>query len=238
MATTSPFAAFRDQAWPIRFTTTLQTHHLVGGIPNNPKVAEGWLRSKLQDNDDRIRQLVLTAMLDRGLTEEAAVEAVTTEQNVNGFRADDTGLFIEGRQVKAAIKEAANVAVASGKIDGKSWGQTNKGLMGFIAEHVIVPADRIHLHDATGQPLTEPTGIHQRFVHTFRGSSITLEEYVDTAYLTFDVLTDWDPPAGSNKRRFDAEFWAQVWLTGEQQGIGASRSQGFGRYTVTQWDRA
>ena len=29
----------------------------------------------------------------------------------------------------------------------------------------------------------------------------------------------------------------EVRLTGEQQGIGASRSQGFGRYEVTRWDR-
>ena len=28
-----------------------------------------------------------------------------------------------------------------------------------------------------------------------------------------------------------------IWLTGEQQGIGASRSQGFGRYEVTGWER-
>jgi CRISPR/Cas system CSM-associated protein Csm4 (group 5 of RAMP superfamily) len=28
-----------------------------------------------------------------------------------------------------------------------------------------------------------------------------------------------------------------IWLTAEQQGIGASRSQGFGRFEVTSWER-
>jgi hypothetical protein len=29
-----------------------------------------------------------------------------------------------------------------------------------------------------------------------------------------------------------------LWLTGEQQGVGASRSQGFGRYEVIKWEAA
>lgn len=29
-----------------------------------------------------------------------------------------------------------------------------------------------------------------------------------------------------------------LWLTGQQQGIGASRSQGFGRYEVVAWSKA
>lgn len=40
--------------------------------------------------------------------------------------------------------------------------------------------------------------------------------------------------------RTDYEFsekeWAMIWLTGQEQGIGANRSQGVGRYTVTKWD--
>ena len=38
-------------------------------------------------------------------------------------------------------------------------------------------------------------------------------------------------------RDFAAEEWALLWLTGEQQGIGATRSQGYGRYEVTRWER-
>jgi hypothetical protein len=215
------FDKHRAKAWPHRHTATLHVRTLCGGIPNDPKVAEGWLRSKLQDGDDMIRQLVTETMVDRSMEYDDAV-AIATQQQVNGFKRDADGLYIEGRQVKAAIKEAANVAVAAGKISGKKWGVTNKGLMGFVAEHVMVEPDRLHL----GR--TEPDGINQRFVHTFRGSGIALEEYVQDVKLSFTVLTDW---------QFTDDWWAMVWLTGEQQGIGATRSQGFGRYTVETWDK-
>ena len=42
------------------------------------------------------------------------------------------------------------------------------------------------------------------------------------------MKTDW---------KFTDEQWAMIWLTGEEQGVGGSRSQGFGRYQVTRWDR-
>jgi hypothetical protein len=215
------FDKHRAKAWPHRYTATLHIDTICGGVPNSSKVAQGWLKAKLEASDDLIRQMVAETMAARGVEYDEAVEIVNREQNVNGFKADpEHGLYIEGRQVKAAIKEAANVAVAAGKIDGKKWGTTNKGLMGFVAEHVMVVEDRIYLGRM------EPNGINQRFVHTFRGSGIALEEYVSDAKVTFTVITDWP---------FTEEFWAMVWLTGEQQGLGATRSQGFGRYTVETW---
>lgn len=221
-STYSPFDKYRSAAWPHRFTATIRVGTLCGGVPNSSKVAEGWIRSKLEASDDVIRQLVAETMATRSLEYDEAVNEAVSELNVNGFKRDEKGLFIEGRQIKAAIKEAANVAVAAGKIDGKRWGATNKGLMGFVAEHVMVVDDRVYLDR------TEPDGVNQRFVHTFRGSSISMEEYVEDVVLRFDVLSDWD---------FSEEFWALVWLTGEQQGIGATRSQGFGRYVVEGWEK-
>ena len=53
------------------------------------------------------------------------------------------------------------------------------------------------------------------------------EEYATDVKLTFTVATD---------VKFTEEMWALLWLTGQEQGIGASRSQGYGRYEVTRWD--
>jgi hypothetical protein len=216
------FAEFRQKAWPYKFRAELLVGTIAGGTPSDPKVAEGWLRTKLGEKDDLIRELVATTMVDRGIDAEQAAKEVDSLKHLNGFRRDEQGLYIEGRQVKAAIKEAASVAAAAAKLPLKSWGQTKKGLLGFVAEHIIVPEDRIHLG------VTEPTGIVQRFVHTWRGSGIQYEEYVENAKLSFTVMAD---------HEFSAEHWAMIWLTGEQQGIGASRSQGFGRYEVTSWER-
>jgi hypothetical protein len=219
----SVFEKYKPKAYPHVFAGTLRVGRIAGGTPTDPNVAEGWLKTKLGlDKDDLIREAVAEVMAERGITADEATAIVSTNKHLNGFKRDDNGLYIEGRQLKAAIKEAANVAAAVGKLPLRSWGQTRKGLLGFVSEHICVIDDRLHLG------VTEPTGIAQRFVHTFRGSGIQYEEYVDNATIDFTIAADYD---------FPEEQWALLWLTGEQQGIGASRSQGYGRYEVTRWER-
>lgn len=220
--TKSVFAKFEAKSWPHRYAGSLLVGTIAGGTPTNEKVAEGWLRTKLAAKDDLIREMVAETMTTRGVTADEAAKLVDASQHLNGFKRDEHGLYIEGRQLKAALKEAASVAVAAGKLDGRGWGKTNKGLLNFLAEHVHVIEDRLHLG------VTEASGIAQRFVHTFRGTGIQYEEYVTDAKISFTVETDY---------LFTDEQWAHIWLTGERQGIGASRSQGFGKYTVTAWER-
>lgn len=224
---TSIFASYQSKAWPFRFAGTLHVATIAGGVPTDDKVAEAWLRTKLADKDDLIREAVAKTMVERGIGAEEAAAEVDSLKHLNGFKRDETGLYIEGRQLKAALKEAVNVAANAGKITAKGWGNPDnanykKGIKGWFPEHVFVLEDRLHLGVA------EPTGIVQRFVHTPRGTGIQYEEYVEDAKASFTIVTDHD---------FTAEQWAMIWLTGEQQGIGASRSQGFGRYEVTSWER-
>lgn len=221
----SAFENFRSAAYPYQFAGQLLVGTIAGGVPTDAKVTEGWLRSKLADKDDLIRDLVTQTMVERGVGEDEAVAIVDENKHLNGFKRDDRGLYIEGRQLKAALKEAAMVAANAGKITTKSWGNPDnrnfcKGLKSWLPEHVFVVEDSLHLG------VVEPTGIIQRFVHTHRGPAIQYEEYVTDAKVDFTVVTD---------HPFTAKEWAMIWLTGEQQGIGASRSQGLGRYTVTQW---
>jgi hypothetical protein len=219
---TSVFASYQQKAWPHRFVATLNVFTIAGGCPTDEKVAEAWLKTKLADKDDLIREAVATTMVDRGITAEEATSAVDSLKHLNGFKRDSEGLYIEGRQAKAMLKEAVSVAVAAGKMTLKGWGETRKFITSYFPEHVFVVEDRLHLG------VTEPSGIMQRFVHTYRGTGIQYEEYVEDAKVSFTVVSDHD---------FTDEQWAMIWLTGEQQGIGASRSQGFGRYEVTTWER-
>jgi len=221
--TDSVFAKYNKTSWPHRFTGTLLVGTIAGGTPTDQKVAEGWLKTKLGAKDDLLREMVAETMAERGVTADEAAKIVDTNKHLNGFKRDEDGLYIEGRQLKAALKEAASVAVSAGKLEMRGWGKTNKGLLSFLAEHVHVIEDKLHLG------VTEASGITQRFVHTFRGTGIQYEEYVTDAKIAFTVETDY---------KFTDEQWAHIWLTGERQGIGASRSQGFGKYTVTSWDKA
>ena len=69
----------------------------------------------------------------------------------------------------------------------------------------------------------------QRFVKNKMGQmGISYEEYIDEAIVHFTLSSD---------NNFDNEFYGMLWTTGEQQGLGASRSQGFGRYKVTRWEK-
>jgi hypothetical protein len=217
------FAGYRAQAYPYEFAGTLHVATIAGGTPSDPKVAEGWLKSKLADPDDLIREKVAEVMVERGITAEEAAAEVDRLRHLNGFKRDDKGLYIDGRQLKAAIKEAGSIAVAARKLKKSGWGSTNKGIKSFLAEHVFVLEDRLYLGVA------EPTGIAQRFIHTFRGTGIQYEEFVQDAVISFTVATD---------QSLTDEEWAMIWLTGEQNGIGAARSQGYGRYTVTSWEPA
>ena len=227
---TSVFAQFQPKAWPYRWAGTLHVFTIAGGIPSDPKVAETWIKTIIDDSkeyrDELIREAVGETMVERGIGMNEAAQEVIDRTRLNGFKRGDDGLYIEGRQLKAAIKEAVNVAYSAGKFlneNGKnSWGRTSKGIHAFAAEHIQVVDDRLYLGTV------EPTGVMQRFVHTYRGSGIQYEEYVEDAKISFTIETD---------HLFTDEQWAMIWLTGEQQGIGASRSQGFGRYEVTGWER-
>lgn len=222
---TSAFAAHTNTAWPHRYAATITVTNLAGGVPSDPNVAEGWLRTKLAKKDDLIRDMVMQTMVERGITdvEEAAAE-VDKLKHLNGFKRNEHGLYIEGRQLKAAIKEAAGVARATDKLKMK-WGTTNKGVLGFVAEHIMVVEDTLQLD------VTQPSRVLQSFPKNPRTgqTGIQYTEVIDETSFDCTIIADY---------KFTDQEWAMLWLTGEQQGIGASRSQGFGRYEVTRWEPA
>jgi hypothetical protein len=221
----SVFEKYESDAYPFEFAGTLLVDRIAGGIPSDPKKAEAHIRSKVQVSDHVIQELVKQTMKDREIPADEAVEAVAELSHLNGFRRDDRGLYIGGYQLKAALKEAASVAASVGKIpSGTNYGTTQwkKGLKGFLPEHIVVLEDRLYLG------VSERSSVEQRFVHTRNGSGIQYEETVADAKIDFTIRADYD---------FGEKWWAMVWLTGQEQGIGATRSQGYGRYTVVRWDR-
>lgn len=216
----SIFSHVRDKVYDHQFHGLIEIESLVGGIPSDAKKAEGWLRANLgETREERIQALAAETMVERGISMDEAVDQVLAHEHLNGFKRDpDVGnqLYIEGRQMKSMIKECANI-----RWPKERWGISKKGTKSFFAEHVFVSENRLHI------PATEPTGIHQRFVHTWRGSGIQYEEYVDNARLEFTIVTDHD---------FKTEQWEQLWITAEMNGLGSSRSQGYGRFAVLQFD--
>jgi hypothetical protein len=232
--TSSVFEEIKDASFPYTFRATIEVGTLVGGIPSDPNVARGWLETKLKGvtSEEQIARLVAETMTERGVSSDEALDIVNKLKNLNGFKRDtETGqLYYEGRQLKAAMKEAISVAVSVGKIEQRGWGNTKKWISGFFPEHVFILEDQLLLYvpgDKGGLvPVKDATGVLQQFVHTRHGSSIQYQEYVSRATFHFTVVTDYD---------FTDRDWGMLWTTGEMNGLGASRSQGYGTYKVTRW---
>jgi hypothetical protein len=249
------FAKYVSEIWDNTYEATLRFYDIAGGVPSDPKIAEGWIRSKVKETskDERIRQAVEELMLLRNIGEEEAVEELNKKRNVNGFLRtplikDDEGkvvgggqLFVEGRQIKAALKEAVSVALASGKLKsgnttkaGKEsdtkWGLTGKGAISFMAEHLQVLNGEVLLYDMDWNPVTGPTRIKQSFpVNPMtKQTGIQYTEICEDVQLKVMITSDWD---------ITEKQWAAIWVTGNLQGIGASRSQDHGRYDVIGWKR-
>lgn len=230
----SVFAELDTESYPFRFNVTLDLANIVGGVPSDPKVAEGWLRTKLgeETNDVRIAEMVAEVMETRKVTQDEAIAEVNKFKNLNGFKRTTSGnLYIEGRQIKAMLKEAVSIAVAANKMEMIGWGATRKWLTKFFPEHVFVVESTVMLkqrdEDDKLVPVNEPTGIHQQFVHTHRGSAIQYQEFVDDAVAAFTIISD---------HPFTMRDWGMMMTTGEQNGLGASRSQGYGTFAVTKWE--
>jgi hypothetical protein len=223
----SIFATYESKAWPFRHAGTLSVTDIHGGVPADPKTVESWLLLKVREKDAITQAHIADLITDRGIDENEAVAALAAEK-VNGFTRDERGLYIPGNHLKACLKEGVNVAANAGKITTKGWGTPDnanykKGIKAWFPEHVFIVENRLYLGTA------EADYIDQRFTHSQHGSSITREEVVRTADISFTVESD---------HPFTEEQWAMIWLTCGRQGLGTSRSQGFGQFEVTSWDQA
>lgn len=224
----SVFSAWKDRVYRYQWDAELLVTELRGGVPSDPKTIAGWIKSMFTGNPQLVAEMIAETMAERGIDYEKAMESVAETKNLNGFkRMPDTGeLYVEGRQIKAALKEAINIAKGAGTLRSGGYGHVSrKGVSNYAPEHLFVREDII------GLGVTEPSRIDTRFVHAKVGGkdihSIKAEEVIEEARLRFTVISDSVWPK---------DFWPIVWVTGEENGIGASRSQGSGRYAVVRWE--
>lgn len=228
--TTSIFAN-KSELFTTYHCEIIMRSKMLGGIPKDPSIIEGWLRSRAGiSNDEEIRQAMLRTLVELGAEVtpdmtyaqlEEASKALAAVKSTNGFKRNSAGLIIEDRQIKAMLKEAVNILYA-----GDRWGKTKKGPRNFTAERVFIQPSEISL----GR--NEPDGIELLMVHaqTPQGprSSLSYHEYVEGATLAFDVQVVRD--------EIEAECWPEIWVLCQENGLGACRSQSYGRFDVTRWD--
>lgn len=206
---------------------------VVGGTPKNPDMIEGWLRrlAGLTDREEEIKALTYRTLVDLGMEVQAdmsiedmisASKQVAASLQTVGFKRDAKGLYLESRILKAAIRENVNILYA-----GDRWGKTSKGPKSFTAERVFPMEDRLHLGRQEPDDVLPFTG-HITGPQGPR-STLTYYEFCERATISATIMVLRD--------EFEFVHWTEVWNQTEENGLGAMRSQGFGRFDVLRFDK-
>ncbi len=196
-------------------TITLRDR-LCGGTPKNPDLLRGWIAATTGHDDETTTQQEKDAR-------EALLEP-TEERSWNGFRGDTKGLYVEARQVKALFKECATML----RLTTDKRGSKQIFQHGFEVK-ATDGGDRLHLGTETPTAFSEGP-IH---VQTAQGprTAIKRVDYVEKASITFEV---WVLSTHAGETRHIGEVDVVNMLRfGQENGIGADRSQGNGKFDVT-----
>lgn len=234
------FASFKSQFVEQlydEYHVKLYLKDCAGGTPMNKDLIGGWINATNKDKSEEERRALIDATLENlpELSEEKESKSWV------GFKSDKkTGhLFIEGRCVKAMLKEAANIikdlAPNGGNQVGKNKGKP-KGVTAFkskVADRVFVIEDRVYFKRdgefITSDTFDEDSGTEdereERPVHamTPQGprSSLKRTDILKDVEVEFHIRR-----LATNDVPEPALFACLVYA--QQIGLGADRSQSRG----------
>ena len=193
---------------------------LCGGVPKNENTIKSWVESKTGHTDKQAEELAAEAV--------EAMKEQLTDASWNGFKQDaEHGLYIEPRQVKAMLRECFTMQRVFVKKKGSKQihqhGLEIKGL-----EH----PSRIYLGRA------EADGDDEGPIHvmTAQGprSALKRVDYVEGATLTFELWRF--KTVATEKRHISHDALVAALTLAQENGLGADRSQGRGKFDVTKFE--
>ena len=213
-------------------------NRLVGGTPTDPRLIEGWIKSRMPAASEAKKAGLAQATIEE--VPKKADEAA----NWTTFRVDKaTGqIFIGEYQMRAAIKEAANILrskmqeIESSKKrkqekDGGEKASSKSKYTSWkakIAERISVTPDHIFLRGPDGKFLTKVDGSEERPIHVItpqgERSALKRSDFVEKG-TTFEFIVQWHDDGTLD----EDEFNTILWYISTYTNIGADRSQGNGR---------
>lgn len=191
-----------------------------GGMPKNKDLIKTWVESTTGYSDEKSEKL----------TQENAELVVNevAEKSWIGFPEDAEGLFIPARNIKAMIKQSASVlGVTKKKIGSKQ----------ILAEGMEVKAedggDRVHL----GKKVPDGTDESAIHVMTAQGPRTALRrmDYVEKPVIKFEVWVL--ATASQEKRHVGEDELVEILNHAQENGCGASRSQGEGKFDIVEFEK-
>jgi hypothetical protein len=241
---TTPVSVFKNDDWATYNVELSFLGRLYGGSPFDPKLVEGWIGKNLGiTNEEELSKAVVKHLAEvQGLdqttaTDEAlaeAIEANAIEKKAQGFKrtVDGNRPFVEGRHLKAMIKENTNIAFPQGEHKWGRYANTTgrqvggKAPISFVAERVWVPEQPVVVADDS-----DDFEFCVGHIEDWKGrrSTIGYFEFCVKPVITFQVQVLDDVITGDQ--------WARIMRSAERNGLGARRSQGGGQFAVTGWEK-
>lgn len=196
---------------------------LLGGLPKSPKVIKNWLEARTKRTGPEIE----------GLAQEIAgeisrEEATAREERIwTGFKSfeNEKGLYLEERQIKALLREAGSVLGYTSII----------GFRDTINHGVFVDPDKIHLGKV------KPDGVEESIIGRALGprgprSFLRKSDYVEKAEIEFKLLVTRSlSPSPRREISITKERLKNMWELAQNIGLGASRSQGYGKFQLLEF---
>ena len=200
---------------------------LCGGVPKSEKAIEGWIRTNVEDKSklDQMISDTKEAMKVDELSKEDVDDLAKSAWN--GFKQDEHGIYIEGRQIKSMLKESANVIKNVLNVSA---------FKARVAERVFVVEDKVYINNEDDVRFKEPSGFYEGMVHAMTAmgkiSALKRVDYVESASITFTLRVLDEKLVTKDKKRLDIPTYIMHLITHAQEnGLGAERSQGNGKFT-------
>lgn len=198
---------------------------IYGGIPKSSEMLEGFIKGKKLPEDMK-EKLEEEMGLDKSIEED--VDAFWT-----GFKQDDTGLYIETRQVKAMLKEA----IGEAGLTDPGHPMAFRGIKSRVAGAVFPKgqggsdSSRLYLY-TNGGPATEPDGHDESIGHIFimgkgKVGILKRKDYVLSPTIKFTLKVG-NPKIKEKMLVYLLEF-------AQELGLGADRSMEHGKFKVTKF---
>ncbi len=200
---------------------------LYGGLPKNPELIQGFLKGKGIPEDDEGKKLAAKIKEEVGTPQdelEAAEERMWTT-----FKIDETGLYIETRQIKAMLKEAVGESEMY-KVKGLSGLKSRMGGAVFPKGEGGLDRTRLYLYrdEQCQKPIDLPDGYEDTVGHVSgpqgRRSILKRKDYVESPWISFYLKV-------ANKR-VSRTVLENLFELGEEIGLGADRSQEHGKFQM------
>jgi len=213
---------------------------IYGGIPKDPSVMINWLVSRAKMTKEEAKEKAAK------IAEEVKSDPEALEKGVTTFKRDIDGLYIEERQVKAMLREAAQTTGLLSKY----------GMRDLIAHAMFTRPDKtgkIHLL-RDGKKIVEEDGFEERALHvmTPRGPRDALKRgmYVEKPHVSFTLLVtkpvfkpkpkteqeDPKPKKPVSPQAIEEETLHTLFQVAQEIGLGADRSQGEGKFDLIRFE--